>query len=541
MSGFKVGIGGSKKEDAAADTQKKGSKFSAFGKKSSFGLGKKAPDPAPEPTPPPVAAPASPAPKSPPTTAPGPAPATEASLKSNWENLDEDVKNHLDFISNRQGKEPKHLPNEILEVDHDSILSQPDPLSKKDGINTRLGFGPDFDHDSTICPNPIIVNNSGIEGLFDIQRCIVTMIDHDRLRARIGKAVTPKDKISGWCSISTGFARVIVGFSCEKRLLEQELDAVEGIESKVLREQYKRKDEKRGAQLLSDMVVSPVKTVVGSNPLDGAGQGAGDGVEEGNAPDVDKETDEERLVSRMIEFIQEPQLQLVAGEWVLARFSNTPGAKFFLCHLELGSSPGQYYGHRIATGEIDFNNSTPEPGLIKAWQVYMERKKKKMCHILERYLRSRVSGKKGEARFEDGVKTLSGATPLSPTSGGKAQVDDDATLVDKGSDSDGEDEGEDSAWLALDGKGTEGVESDDTSWRKFRDQGKAAAKAFGEFTVYAAAEKFFEMRAEHLERTLSTAVLKKTPTRLRTAVENMNDNKSFLPAMFHSATRVHMF
>lgn len=539
VAGFKMGIGGSKKEDAAADTQKKGSKFSAFGKKSSFGLGKQTQEPAPEPTASPVPAPAPPAPQSPPITAPDPAP--EALPKSNWEDLDEDVKKHLNFISNRQWMEPKHLPTEVLEVDHDFILSQPDPRSKKDGINTRLGFGPDFDHDSTICPNPIIVNNSGIEGLFDIQRCIVTMIDHDRLRSRIAKAVTPKDKISGWCSISTGFARVIAGFSCEKRLLEQELNAVEGIESKVLREQYKSKDEKRGAQLLSDMVVSPVKSVAGNNSPDGAGQGVGEGRGDKNAPDIDKETDEERLVSRMIEFIQEPQLQLVAGEWVLARFSGTPGAKWFLCHLELGSSPGQYYGHRIATGEIDFSNSTPEPGLVKAWQVYMERKKKKMCHILERYLRSRVSGKKGEARFEDGVKTLSGTTTLSPISGGKNQADDDVTLVDKEHDSDGEYEGEDSAWLALDGKAPEGMESEDTSWRKFRDQGKAAAKAFGEFTVYAAAEKFFQMRAEHLERTLSTAVLKKTPTRLRTAVENMNDNKSFLPAMFHSATRVHMF
>jgi hypothetical protein len=72
-------------------------------------------------------------------------------------------------------------------------------------------------------------------------------------------------------------------------------------------------------------------------------------------------------------------------------------------------------------------------------------------------------------------------------------------------------------------------------------QGKLAAKALGEYTVLAVAEKLFEMRADHLDKTLATAVLKRTPKSLRTAVENMNDNKSFLPAMFHSSTRVHMF
>ena len=72
-------------------------------------------------------------------------------------------------------------------------------------------------------------------------------------------------------------------------------------------------------------------------------------------------------------------------------------------------------------------------------------------------------------------------------------------------------------------------------------QGKLAARALGEYTALAVAEKLFEMRADRLDRTLATAVLKRTPKGLRTAVENMNDNKSFLPAMFHSSTRVHMF
>ncbi|KAK0611205.1 hypothetical protein B0T14DRAFT_529945 [Immersiella caudata] len=530
MSGFKMGIGGGKKEEVTADSTKKVSKFSAFGKKPSLGLGKQAPEPVPEPAPAPVA------------TAPAPsvaAPASEVSSKSSWIVLDEAVSRHLEYISqppeardelSKAGKGPIPLPTELQDIEIDSVSSKPDSHVNKAGITTRLGFGQDFDHNSTISPNPIIVNNSGIEGLFDIQRVIITMIDHDRLRARIAKAVTPRDKISGWCSISTGFARVIASFSCEKRLLEQELDAVEGVESKVLMEQYKSKDEKRGAKLLKDMVVSPASPGLKGDPFAPAGQGKG-GEEEKDEEidDVDEETEEERVVSKMIEFIQEPQLKLVAGEWVLARFSGVPGARWFLCHLELGSAPGQYYGHRIATGEIDFGNSTPEPGLVKAWQTYMERKKRKMCHILDRYLKSRVSAKESEEKLTFGMKTVGDATTRvgsfgfgfsGATTTPKKEVDEEATLIEKAEDSDDE----------------EGSTLD-----KLLGQGKIAAKAFGEYTVLAAVEKFFEMRAEHLDKTLSTTVLKRTPKRLQTAVENMNDNKSFLPAMFHSATRVHMF
>jgi hypothetical protein len=216
---------------------------------------------------------------------------------------------------------------------------------------------------------------------------------------------------------------------------------------------------------------------------------------------------------------------------VLARFSGVPGARWFLCHLELGSAPGQYYGHRIATGEIDFGNSTPEPGLVKAWQTYMERKKRKMCYVLDRYLKSRVSAKESEEKLTFGMKTVGDATNRvgvgafgfgfpGTAATPKKEVDEEATLVDKADDSDDE----------------EGSTLD-----QLFDKGKVAAKAFGEYTVLAAVEKFFEMRAEHLDKTLSTTVLKRTPKSLQTAVENMNDNKSFLPAMFHSATRVHMF
>ena len=224
-----------------------------------------------------------------------------------------------------------------------------------------------------------------------------------------------------------------------------------------------------------------------------------------------------------------PWGKLTNGRRVLARFSGVPGAKWFLCHLELGSAKGELYGHRIATGEIDFANSTPEPGLVKVWQTYMERKKRKMCHVLDRYVKSRMSAKESEERLSFGMKTVEEASKYMPEgfgfpgsgAGKKVPVDEEATLVDK-------DESDDD-------------EAGGSMLDDLLDKSKVAARAFGEFTVLAAVEKFFELRADHLDKTMSISVLKKTPKSLRTAVENLSDNRSFLPAMFHSATKVHMF
>lgn len=60
--------------------------------------------------------------------------------------------------------------------------------------------------DTMISPNPIIVKNSGIEGLFDIQRVIVSMAQPEKLRRQVRNAVSPHQKITGWSVISTGFA-----------------------------------------------------------------------------------------------------------------------------------------------------------------------------------------------------------------------------------------------------------------------------------------------------------------------------------------------
>ncbi|RYP50215.1 hypothetical protein DL768_004236 [Monosporascus sp. mg162] len=161
-----------------------------------------------------------------------------------------------------------------------------------------------------ISPHPIIVSNSGIEGIFDIQRIIVTMIDREKLLQKVAKAVAPTQKISGWCTISTGFAYVAVNFTCEQRISRAQLEVVKAVEDRVIRE------EDRADKLQQDL--------------------------------------------------EKPDLQLVAGEWVLARFSGAPGAKWFLCYLEPGSTH-QFYSHRIAPRTLI--RYSPRKGQEKARQA----------------------------------------------------------------------------------------------------------------------------------------------------------------------------
>jgi hypothetical protein len=498
-------------------------------------------------------------------------------IGSAWQAVDQVVMQYLvsptDQLKSSLPAELQDIKTELLEGGGSSAYAIQRHVSQEQGLDT-------------ISPNPIIVNNSGIEGLFDIQRVIITMIDPDKLRGQIAKAASPHDKISGWCSISTGFARVITSFACERRILEQELDAIEAIEAKVLREQDKGKGERRGARLLKSLNLTRIgkrsaakygaetkegdKDELKETAEGGADEGSeetADGEEAGandndNGNDAQQEgeeganddpdngnTEEERLVSRMVEFIQEPQLEFVAGEWVLARFSGAPGANWFLCHLELGPVPGQFHGHRIATGAIDFHDSTPEPGLVNVWQTYMERKKRKMCYILNGYTQSRMTAMDSQEKLKTGMelgrqslnsltKGVGGFQLNSPgfqlnSPGGLKSPTEQGQQEEGG----GGRNRESSGAVEKDDEDSDGEDMLD----KVLAHGKLAVKLLGEHTVLAVVEKILEMRADHLDKTLATAVLKRTPKSLRTAVENMNDNRSFLPAMFHSSTRVHMF
>ncbi|KAK4247538.1 hypothetical protein C7999DRAFT_14442 [Corynascus novoguineensis] len=464
-----------------------------------------------------------------------------------WQSYYDEVMEYLSIPSSDRAS--RALPADVQSIQFELDGDQKHPAKsttthygsqagKRALENGRQGGG----LDTTISPNPIIVNNSGIEALFDIQRIVVTMIDPDKLRRQIAKAAGPHDIISGWCSVSTGFARVVTSFACERHVLECELDVVKSVEARVLREQDKDASERRGARLLKTLSVTNAKA--NKKIPDGEGQENGEKTtDEDTAPqpahseDGDSgNTEEERRVSRMIEFIQEPQLELVAGEWVLARFSGVPAANWFLCHLELGaSSPGVLYGRRIAAGAIDFRDSTPEPGLVGAWQTYMERKKRKMCYILDDYLLSRTTAREGEEKLKEGSNLARQGLDMA-VKGLRAPVLERAAAAEG---VEGEGDSKDQGKESGDESDAEGDGEDVLG--KVLAQGKLAAKALGEYTVLTVAEKLFEMRADHLDKTLATAVLKRTPKNLRTAVENLDENKSFLPAMFHSSTRVHMF
>ncbi|RFU26413.1 hypothetical protein B7463_g9923, partial [Scytalidium lignicola] len=495
-----------------------------------------------------------------PAPVPVPAPVTDTpdeqskpSPNSSWEAFDSDVLKYIDGMARQREEKEKAPSHPLPPALQEFQFHIPKPEIAKQAVR-NLG------DDDMISPNPIIVNNSGIESIFDTRRVIVTIIDPNTLRSKIARAISPHEKISGWCSISTGFARVVTSFSCEKHILEKELDVVEAVENKVLKEQEKKKGEKRGDRILKSLSITRVvtkgkdkekkteqsgnkKDAIPPNDPESANPETGEdakkletnGTEDKKADDAEN-TEEELLISRMIDFIQQPQLRLVVDEWVLARFFSVPGAKWFLCHLELGLTH-QFYGRRIATGEIDFHNSTPEPGLVSVWQTYMERKKENMCTILGKYLKSKESAGKSQERLKEGsefakrgieiaMKELD-RRPKSP----KSPITNKEESVPEGDDNEDSDE-ESFMDRMLD---------QNKLMNKAFDQGKLAAKAFSEHTVMAIVEKFFEKQADFLDRNLSVSVLKRTPKSLQTAVENMNDNRNLLPAMFHPSVRVHMF
>ncbi|KAM0244000.1 hypothetical protein ACHAP5_006664 [Fusarium lateritium] len=440
-----------------------------------------------------------------------------------WMSLDQPVKEYFKSLlwSGSTVAKGQYLPSQIQELQ--VKIPEIDAKTQRNGADSK-----DSSLTDLTCPNPIIINSSGIEGIFDIQRIVVTMIDREKLLRQVARVSTPKQKISGWCTISTGFASVVVNFACEQHMLRRQLDVEQAVEDKVIRED-------RATKLHSDLEMQGAVKSKGDDPSAGISPSDADNTVTGSKP-----TKEEEAIVRIINFIQEPQLQLVAGEWVLARFSGAPGANWFLCYLELGSTHS-FYGHRIAATEIDFANSAVEPGLVNAWQTYMGRKKRKMCNILDKFIESSASAAKGQERFNKGSEIAAQNYGRLVDAGNQSLE----RVMSMGSVS--------PSMLKLpfygipqDGKSIENTDSDEEgSGKGFFDdilnQGKEAATALGEYTVLAAYEKICEMHAQHLDKHLATSVLKKTPKSLQTAVESVDENKGFLPAMFHSSRRVHMF
>ncbi|KAK5994845.1 hypothetical protein PT974_03231 [Cladobotryum mycophilum] len=507
---------------------------------------------------------------------------------------------------------------------------------QKQAKTSDLGTS-DHEPPSMISPHPIIVTNAGIEGFFDIQRVVITMQNLEGLRQQVEHVISPEQRISGWCSISTGFAQVVVQFTCRSDLLKKQLEVTDGIAFRVTKEQEKGEGKKREQRLNKAMTAlfkskkkdkkhqkadhtstktrKPASSAVPETTDQETSVGSGDtnqnktstkrrlrgdsGVamnndsETENGPGTEPNggikynimidmkqseeseqdnTDEEKTVERIINFIQEDDLRLIAGEWVLARCSGVAGAKWFLCLLELGSTH-PFYGHRIASSEIDFANCTPEPGLVKAWETYMTRKNQQMCNILWWYCKAMKTKLKmaenrqkeldispasnsttpemTENRTMKNVSTEQVRHAEAPDSYGNGLLKEEGEEMkgngllkeegeetndepkppnddDEGDNSDREDKGE-SDELNLDLPGQDPM---------------LDTEATGDWTSFLAklriVDKLLEMWGDHLDRHLDATALKGTPRNLRAAIENLNDDKDFLPSMFQS-TNIHMF
>ncbi|KAI1388954.1 uncharacterized protein F4822DRAFT_263314 [Hypoxylon trugodes] len=429
--------------------------------------------------------------------------------------LDEQVLSYIgsikvvdEGIQNDGDGENKPKPSPVLPPELEKVLAD---------IPTREFSRPEIkseEIDTMISPNPIIIKNSGIEGLFDVQRVVVSMAQPEKLRRQIKLAVSPNQKITGWCIISTGFARVMVSFACPKYILEKELDIVQSVESKVLngKDDEETSDdsketngdeavkEKHGATLpMENVWQRTVKTINTSEPTE-------NNTNDPEDPGLEKAKTEGARVSRMIGFVQESNLAEVAGEWVLARFSGVPGAKWFLCHLELGGTGRDFYGHRIATDEIDFHNAAPEMGLLKYWEYYMMQKKNRLCTILQKLMESRDWGNFKTEMGQNIFKRVAKETGMSGQ--------------EEGAEEDSDDEDSDAGFS-------------DT----IKDIGGMALTMAGAGLV----QQFYQWRADRLQKNLAADVLKKFPTHMQTAMESLDDNKDLMPSMFHSAKTIHMF
>ncbi|KAL7918393.1 hypothetical protein ACQKWADRAFT_304121 [Trichoderma austrokoningii] len=514
-----------------------------------------------------------------------------------------------------------------------------------------------FGSPNMVSPHPIIVTNAGIESIFDIQRVIITMADLEGLRQQVEHATSPDQTISGYCSISTGFAQVIVQFSCKSEMLRKQLEVIDGIDFRVMKEQNKKEDKKREHKMTSKVLfekkkkdkknreekkkkkdkredAEPDQTVSVNNEVNNDDETV---IEASGEPQV-RDLDEEKTINRMIKFIQEDDLRLVAGEWVLARCSGVANADWFLCHLEIGSTH-PFYGYRIPTSEIDFNNCFPEDGLVAEWNRYMNRKKEEMCKILATFLKSkehklkrrRLVGRilrdlapldeKAEEELPETPRSslernggangyeMNGANGLGQSETHEEQANpiqheydylddfaetrnDESRELQPFSETFSQDSmtsvQHDDVWSALPDPNsqysTTSVEAQDR-WgnqelrpedsvsnygdRDSRPSQQPPTPSFDDMTVVGKnsaveaeaeaeagaeveekskiwdyiplIEKVAEKTAKHYDKHLSATVLKDTPTVLRQAIENLNDNRDFLPAMFHSAKKIHMF
>ena len=367
-------------------------------------------------------------------------------------------------------------------------------------------------NDSMICPNPITLTTSGIEGIFDIQRVIITMQNAEQLRRQVESSVSENEKISGECAISTGLSTIAVNFSCATGDLRKQLNVCDVVKQALF--DAKIEETAQGSKETEQPITSGQESTSYYSKLTSLSTGLmrqGSQVS-GTTEKEDKQkvhveetqiqafdqTEEQRRVVAMLDFVQETDINLIVGEWVLARFTGAEGAKWFLCQLELGSTHN-YYGRRIATDEIDFKTVVPEPGLLIAWKSYMQNKKVELCRVVTAFIQGRDARK-----YADEV-----AGPEKAKKEGAPKIEGEAD-----EDSDG---------------GTDPKE-------RLMDFIKLGTH-IGAGLVQNVTDRW----GERLDGMLSDTILQKVPKDLRAAIVNLNENKDLLPAMFLSGVKVHMF
>ncbi|PYI07675.1 hypothetical protein BO78DRAFT_469058 [Aspergillus sclerotiicarbonarius CBS 121057] len=370
-----------------------------------------------------------------------------------------------------------------------------------------------------ICPNPIVVNSSGIKGVFDIQRVVVKLLQPDELRTKVRNAVSDGEKIDGWCTISTGFALTMVAFSCERHILSSQLDLGDVIDQTVLEEPeahnieagdtHQQQSGPGGVPNKPPNTKDLPSSATGGSPTEKppgpkrspSSLQDSDSPESESQPKLDNygQSLEQRRVSRMIDFVAESNLHAIAGEWVLARFSGAIGAKWFLCRLELGSG-NEFYARRIATDEIDFANAVPEKGLVEFWNSFLHKKKLTMCDMLQHYLDAQKAGNYATWLHNNLQETFG--------------------LQKMGESGDEEDE----------------ANKDPKNYGSLTSTGKLF-KMIGWGLRYA----FDELWARHLESHLEESALANVPPILHAAIKDLGANKTLLPVMFHSGRDVHFF
>ncbi|KAJ5325755.1 uncharacterized protein N7506_008857 [Penicillium brevicompactum] len=413
-------------------------------------------------------------PEIPGTSDTGEADAQEAQYKE----LDSKIQDVLKALSDPKEREGEERTDKELALD-----AQPDASTS---TGEERHSSPVEEGKRMVCPNPITVGSGGIRGVFDIQRIIVTMIEPQILRSRVRSAVKGQ-KIDGWCTISTGLSVTLVAFSVERDILEQQLDLAEVINSFLEPEE-------------------PKSTSSGSDSGSGSGSGSSSG--SGSATNQPSQNDgvlfktpEQAKVARMINFVQKPNLEGIAGEWVLTRFSGVPGAKWFLSQLVLGAG-NDFYGQRIATDAFSFEDAAPEQGLTQYWHQFTMEKKNRTCDTLGMYLKRQKMFKAAGNEWRQALK-IEGNSEESDKTGFQGELE--------------------SIWDVV----------ENISVEKVVNVGKLSG--FGIRGIGAG------IWASHLEDRIEKGALKRVPVSLRTPVRDLDQNRKLLPAMFHAGREMHMF